>query len=159
MPTLRSILFLVALLPLTARAASVADARQVVMIVYDVGQYTADLDRALHDADGRGVFGGRGSTTAGRAKDRDMTRASMLAQREAVLRATVDELATKASDIQLRELLRVAAGAAVTDRGLVDSAVAATKASFNDALWAQMTRVARGNAEFPCLRGNRSHCQ
>ncbi len=159
MPILRNIVFALALLPATVRAANVADARQVVTIVYDMGQYTAELDRALHEADTRGVFGGRGSTAAGRSKDRDLTRASMLAQRESVLRATVDALAAKASDQQLRELLRVAGGGAVTDKGLVDSAVAATKASFNDALWAQMTRVARGNAEFPCQRGDRSHCQ
>ena len=148
-----------ALLATPAAAADVAQSRQVVDLVYDVGLYNSEVDRVMKEAEGRGVFGGRGSTPATRAKDRELTRASMLGQREAVLRATIDAVAARASDLELRELMRVAEGGTPVNQPMVDSAVATVKSSFNDALWQQLSQVARGNAEFPCLKGNRSACR
>jgi hypothetical protein len=113
----------------------------------------------MKEAEGRGVFGGRGSTAATRAKDRELTRASMLGQRDAVLRATTDAVAARANDLELRELMRVADGETGVDQSLVNAAVTTVKSSFNDALWQQLSQVARGNAEFPCLKGNRGQCR
>lgn len=134
-----------------ALAADAARSRQVVTLVYDIGLYNAELDRAIQQAEGRGVFGV--PTPALRTLDRDRTRAAMLGQRDAVLRAASEFVADRASDLELRDLLRVANGEPPVDQALVDSAVAVVKASFNDALWHQMSTVARGNAEFRCVKG------
>ncbi len=107
----------------------------------------------------KGVYGGTGSTAASRARDRSMTRTTMLAQREAVLNAATIRVAAKASDPQLDALLRMAAsGGNPADRPLVDSAVTLVKAGFEEALWDQLARTARGNAEFPCTNNQRNRC-
>ncbi len=128
-------------------------------MVYDIGLYQSEVDRIMQQADGRGVFGGRGSTPLSRARDRAMTRASMMAQRDAVLRVAADNVAARATDPQLQELLRLSATPdANVDKGLIDGAVTAVKAGFEAAVWDQMARTARGNAEFPCTKEQRSRC-
>ena len=80
-----ALLLLFAALP--AHAADPGRAHQVVVMIYDIGLYNAELDRVMDEADSRGVYGGKGSTPTSRARDKAMTHATMLAQREAVLNA------------------------------------------------------------------------
>ena len=88
-----------------------------------------------------------------------LTRASMMAQRDAVLRLATQNVAARATDPQLSELQRMAASpSANLDQHLVDGAVTAVKAGFEAAMWDQMARTARGNAEFPCTKEQRSRC-
>ncbi len=102
-----------------------------------------------------------GSTAAARARNRAAARASMLGQREAVLSAATDEgggardrsaTATSCCEWPARRTRR-------PDIRLVDAAVAAVKASVEDALWDQIVPHRPGcNAEFPCTREQRSRC-
>lgn len=141
------------------RAADYNRTYQLVSIAYDVGAYTAEVDRLIHEAESRGVFGGRGSTAARRAQDRDLTRQTLLGQRDVVLRETSDKVAAGATDAQIDEVLSMAGpGAASVDQARVMATVAMIKARFNDAAWFQMTRTARGNAEFLCLKGDKTFC-
>ena len=152
-------LIVAALLTAPVHAADVARARQVVLMVYDVGLYTAELDRIMEQAASRGVYGGAGSTAAGRARDRTLTRGTMLAQRDAVLNATISKVAARATNEQLNQLLRMAASdTAQVDRGIIDSTVGIVKGSFEEAAWDQLSRTARGNAEFPCTKDQQSRC-
>ena len=148
---------LMALLPaLPVHAADVDKSRQVVLMVYDIGLYSAELDRVMAQADDRRIYAG--STPAARARNRVATRAAMLGQREAVLRATTIKVAARATDPELDALLRMAAPDATPDTRLVNEAVTVVKSSFEEALWDRLARTARGAAEFPCTRDQRSRC-
>ena len=128
-------------------------------MVYDIGLYTAELDRVMELAESRGVYGGAGSSQAGRARDRAMTRVTMLSQREAVLNSATPRVAARATAPQLDSLLQLAASPeAKIDQALLDSAVLAVKAGFEEALWEHLSRTARGNAEFPCTKNQRNRC-
>lgn len=152
------VLALALLLPgLPVGAADLERSHRVVTMVYDIGLYTAELDRVMAQAEGRGLYAG--STAAARARNRAAARILMLGQREAVLNAATEKVAARATDPQLDELLRMARSAdAAPDIRLVDAAVAAVKSSVEDALWDQLSRTARGAAEFPCTREQRSRC-
>ncbi|MEJ1977859.1 MAG: hypothetical protein WDN49_18875 [Acetobacteraceae bacterium] len=132
---------------------------QVVSTAYDVGAYEGEVDRMLQEADGKGVFGGAGSTPAGRAQDKVLTRASMLRERDVVLRATTTKVANSLTDAQIDEVIATAGPSGGTvNQAHVRQTVAAIKASFNEAAWSQLTRVARGNSEFLCSKGDRTFC-
>ena len=147
------------LLALPAHAADLARSRQVVLMVYDIGLYTSELDRIMAQAATRGVYGGLGSTSTGRAKDRTLTRATMLAQRDAVLNAAIARVAARATDPQLDELLRMAQSPdAAVDSNVISATVTIVKSSFEDSLWEQLARTARGNTEFPCTKQQPTHC-
>lgn len=148
-------LLLLAALP--AHAADAGRARQIVLMVYDVSLYTSELDRVMDQAASRGVYGGAGSTAAGRARDRTMTRQTMLAQRDAVLAATTARVAARATDPQIDSLLHMAAGQDA-DPALVQPTVTIVKSSFEESLWDQLARTARGNSEFPCTKEQKSRC-
>ncbi len=142
-----------------ARAADYNRTYELVSIAYDIGAYTAEVDRLIHEAEGKGVFGGRGSTAANRAQDRDLTRRTLLSQRDVVLRQTCDKVASDATDEQIDEVISMAGPAAASvNQARVLATVAMIKARFNDAAWFQMTRTARGNAEFLCLKGDKTFC-
>ncbi len=149
---------LMALLPaLPVHAADVDKSRQVVLMVYDIGLYSAELDRVMAQAGDKRIYAG--STPAARARNRVATRAAMLGQREAVLSATTIKVAARATDPELDALLRMAgAPDATPDTRLVNEAVTVVKSSFEEALWDQLARTARGAAEFPCTRDQRSRC-
>ena len=150
---------LLAAFALPARAADIGRARQVVSMVYDIGLYGSELDRIMDEADSRGIYGGPGSTPTSRARDKSLTRATMLAQREAVLNLTTAKLASRATDAQLDTVLHLAAsGAEPADRSQLDGAVTAVKASFAEAMWDQLARTARGNSMFPCTNNARNRC-
>ena len=154
---LLSVLLLVAAVTTRIHAADLDRSRQVVLMVYDIGLYGSELDRVMAQADGRGVYAG--STPAARARNRNTTRALMLGQRDAVLNETIGKVAARATDPQLNELLRMAASAgAATNPQLLDAAVAVVKSSFEESLWDRLARTARGAAEFPCTREQRSRC-
>lgn len=143
----------------SARAADIDRARQVVAMVYDIGLYNAELDRIMNEADTRGIYGGPGSTQTSRTRDKSLTHATMLAQREAVLSVTTTKLASRATDPQLDSLLTLArSGTEPRDRSLIDGAVTSVKASFEEAMWDQLARTARGNSMFPCSKEQRSRC-
>ena len=138
-------------------AADLDRSREVVRMVYDIGLYTTELDRIMTQADSRGVYAG--STPAARARNRMTARTLMLGQREAVLRAATEKVAARATDPELNELLHMAAASAPsTNPQLVDEAVRVVKSSFEDALWDHLARTARGAAEFPCTKEQRSGC-
>ena len=140
-------------------AASIDRARQVITMVYDFSLYDSELDRIMDEADTRGVYGGAGSTQAGRARDKSLTHATMLAQRAAVLDLATAKLAASASDEQLGELQHLAAtGVEPSDRTQLDAAVGKVKASFVEAMWDQLARIARGNSMFPCTKDARRNC-
>ena len=141
-----------------AWAADPGRAHQVIVMVYDIGLYTSELDRVMNEADSKGVYGGAGSTAAARMRDKSMTHATMVAQRDAVLSAATIRLAARATDAQLDALVQMAAGAGPVDRSQVDAAVGNVKASFAEALWDQVARTARGNSMFPCTKDARNRC-
>ena len=142
-----------------ARAADLDRAHQVVVMVYDIGLYNSELDRVMNEADSKGVYGGRGSTPTTRARDKSLTRATMLSQRDAVLSATTTRLAARATDAQLNDLLQMAAtGSEPANHAELDAAVGAVKASFSEALWDQLARTARGNTMFPCTNNEKNRC-
>ena len=158
---MRAARWMLALLALTpaARAATPERAHRVLAMVYDIGLYQTELDRIMDQAASRGIYGGAGSSPASRARDRTMTRSTMIGQREAVLNAATIRVAAKASDPQLDVLLSMSnGGTGAANPALVDSAVAVVKAGFEDALWDQLARTARGNAEFPCTKDARNRC-
>ena len=156
---MRSALMLLLLAAVPARAADLARAHQVILMVYDIGLYNSELDRIMNEADGKGVYGGAGSTATTRARDKTMTRATMLAQRDAVLSAATTRLAARATDEQLNSLLDLAAtGADPADRTQLDAAVGNVKASFSESMWDQLARTARGNSMFPCTKDARNRC-
>ena len=151
------LLLLFAAIP--AHAADANRAHQVVVMIYDIGLYNSELDRVMDEADSRGVYGGKSSTPLTRARDKSMTRETMLAQREAVLNAATQRLASRASDQQLGVLLQMAAtGATPSNHADLDAAVVAVKASFEEALWDQLARTARGNTMFPCTNNEKNRC-
>ena len=83
----------------------------------------------------------------------------MLAQRDAVLSAATTRVAARATDPQLNELLRMAGSPdAPVDSSLISATVTIVKSSFEDSLWEQLARTARGNAEFPCTKQQPTHC-
>ena len=128
-------------------------------MVYDISLYGSELDRIMDEADSRGIYGGPGSTPTSRARDKSLTRATMLAQREAVLSVATSKLAARATDAQLDAVLHLAAtGAEPADHSQLDSAVGAVKASFAEAMWDQLARTARGNSMFPCTNNARNRC-
>ena len=138
-------------------AADLGLSRRVVLLIYDVGLYEGALDRAMAQADRGGVYAGESS--AARARNRVATRKAMLGQRDAVLNAAAAAVAARATDPELNELLRAAtARDAVAETPLMDEAVAVVKSSVAAALWDQLGRTARGTAEFPCTRDQRSRC-
>ncbi len=138
-------------------AASLDLARRVVFTIYDVGLFEAGLDRVMAQAEGRGIY--PGSNTAARGRNRTVTRALMLGQRDAVLGAASINVAARASDAELNALLSAAAApGAVPETPLMSEAVAVVKPSFEAALWDQLARTARGAAEFPCTREQRTRC-
>ncbi len=93
------------------------------------------------------------------AQDRDLTRRTLLSQRDVVLRQTCDKVASDATDEQIDEVISMAGPAAASvNQARVLATVAMIKARFNDAAWFQMTRTARGNAEFLCLKGDKTFC-
>ncbi len=141
-----------------ARAADYGRTYQLVSIAYDMGAYTAEVDRLIHEAESRGVFGGAGSTAARRAQDRDLTRRTMLSERDVVLRQTSTTVAATATDEQIEAVLSMAGPGAGSADQTVMATVALIKARFNDAAWFQMARTARGNAEFLCLKGDKTFC-
>lgn len=144
---------------LPANAASLDHARQVITMVYDIGLYQSELDRIMDEADSRGVYGGQGSTATSRLRDKNLTHATMLAQREAVLSVATSKLAGRASDEQLTVLLRMAAtGTEPADPRELEATVGAVKSSFSDAFWERLASAARGNSMFPCSRDARSRC-
>ena len=150
-------LCLVAGLTTRIQAADFDRSREVVLMVYDVGLYDSELDRVMGQAESRGVYAG--STPAARARNRGATRALMLAQREAVLNETIGKVASRATDPELNELLRMAASSGTTSNPqLLDAAVGVVKSSFEESLWDRLARTARGTAEFPCTREQRSRC-
>lgn len=143
----------------TARAATIERAHQVVAMVYDISLYDSELDRIMTEADTKGIYGGPGSTATSRSRDKALTHATMLAQREAVLSVATTKLAARASDAQLNTLLQMAqTGAEPSDKGQLDTAVSSVKASFEEAMWDQLARTARGNSMFPCSKEQRSRC-
>ena len=159
----RAILGAVALLAflttLPAQAADLGRAHQVVVMIYDIGLYNTELDRIMTEADSKGIYGGAGSTPTTRARDKSMTHATMLAQREAVLSVATTKLAARATDDQLNTLLQMAAsGTEPADRGQLNAAVGNVKASFEEAMWDQLARTARGNSMFPCTKDARNRC-
>ena len=142
-----------------AVAADADRAHRVLVMVYDIGMYTAELDRVMNEADGKGVYGGAGSTVAARMRDKSLTHARMAAQRDAVLNAATSRLAARATDAQLDTLLQMAAtGADPADHRQLDAAVGNVKASFEEALWDQVARTARGSSMFPCTKDARNRC-
>ncbi len=154
----RAALLVLLLAALPARAADVERARQVVSMVYDIGLYNSELDRIMDQADSRGVYGGAGSTPFSRARDKSLTHATMLSQREAVLSLATQKLAARATDQQLGALISLAGGVQPSDQGQLDAAVSNVKASFEEAMWDQLARTARGNTMFPCTKDQRSRC-
>ncbi len=141
----------------SGRAAGLDLSHRVVVMVYDIGLYQSALDSALAQADARGVYAG--ANAASRARNRAATRALMLGEREAVLSAASINVAARATDPELNELLRAAGSRdAVAATPLLDEAVAVVKSSFEAALWDHLARTARGAAEFPCTREQRSRC-
>ena len=160
MRTLRAAAVLLAVLwALPGHAADISRARQVVTMVYDIGLYDSELERIMNEADSRGVYGGAGSTPFTRSRDKSLTHTTMLAQRDAVLSAAAMKLAFRATDGQLSGLLTMAAtGAPPGDKSQLDAAVRNVKASFEEAMWEQLARTARGNSMFPCTREQRGQC-
>ncbi len=155
---LRLLLIAVLVFGLPAHAADFDRSRQVVLMIYDVGLYGTELDRVMRLADTKGVY--TGPTPAVRARNRAATATLMLRQRDAVLNEAIDNVTARATDPQLNELLRMASsGTPSTNPHLLDEAVRVVKSSFEDALWDQLTRTARGTGEFPCTQQQRSHCQ
>ncbi len=147
------------LLSLSAQAAGLDRAHRVIVMVYDIGLYNSELDRIMAQGDTRGIYGGAGSSATSRARDKSLTRATMLAQREAVLSAATTRLAARANDDQLNGLLTMAAtGAEPADHAQIDAAVTAVKASFEEAMWDQLARTARGNSMFPCTNNEKNRC-
>ncbi len=139
-------------------AADFDQSRQVVLMIYDVGLYDSELDRVMHEADTKGIYAG--GTPAARARNRAATAALMLHQRDAVLNEAIGKVADRATDPELNELLRMAStGIPTANPKLLDAAVAVVKSSFEDALWDQLARTARGAGEFPCTQQQRSHCR
>jgi hypothetical protein len=135
-------------------AATLERARQVVLMVYDIGLYTSELDRIMAEADTRGMF-----SSANRARDHAVARSSMLAQRQAVLGVATANVAARATDPQLDALLAMAGSSGPpANQALVDSAVAVVKVGFEQAVWDQLARTTRGGREFPCTKDQRSHC-
>ena len=127
-------------------------------MIYDIGLYGTELDRVMRLADTRGVY--IGPTPAARARNRAATATLMLRQRDAVLGEAVDKVTARATDPELAELLRMAgSGTPSANPQLLDEAVRVVKSSFEDALWDQLTRTARGTGEFACTQQQRSHCQ
>ena len=153
-----ALLLLVLLAALPARAADVNSAHRVVSMIYDISLYDSELDRIMDQADSRGVYGGAGSTPFTRSRDKSLTHATMLAQRDAVLSLATQKLAARATDGQLAALLGMAAGGGPVDHAQVDVAVSNVKASFEEAMWDQLARTARGNTMFPCTKDQRSRC-
>ena len=134
-----------------ACAADLGHARRLVTMVYDVGQYSAELDRLMARPSGAGA--------TGRPRDRSLIHTLMLQQREAVLRAATEKVAARASDAQVDGLLNMAAEAEPPpDPATVAGAVAVVKSSFDEALGDQLARTSRGAAEFPCTKEQRSRC-
>ena len=155
----KAALLLVLLAALPARASDVNSAHRVLTMIYDISLYDSELDRIMDQADSRGVYGGAGSSLFSRARDKSLTHATMLAQREAVLSLATQKLAARATDEQLAALLSMAAGGAPpADHSQLDAAVSNVKASFEDAMWDQLARTARGNTMFPCTKDQRSRC-
>ena len=144
--------------PITSSQAADPDlSRRIVLMIYDIGLYDAELDRVMAQADSRGVYAG--NSAASRARNRTTTRALMVGQRDAVLSAAAVTVAARATDPELNALLQAASSnGAVPDTPLMDEAVTVVKSSFEDALWNQLARTARGAAEFPCTREQRSRC-
>jgi hypothetical protein len=135
-------------------AATLERAHQVVLMVYDIGLYTSELDRIMAEADTRGMF-----SSANRAREHAAARSSMLAQRQAVLSVATANVAARATDPQLDALLAMATSSgAPANQALVDSAVTIVKAGFEQAVWDQLASTARGAREFPCTKDQRSHC-
>ena len=156
---MRSALALMLFAAAPAWAADVGRAHQVIVMVYDIGLYNSELDRIMNEADSKGIYGGAGSTATTRARDKTMTHATMLAQRDAVLSAATTRLAARATDEQLNSLLDLAAtGAEPADRTQLDAAVGNVKASFAESMWDQLARTARGNSMFPCTKDARNRC-
>ncbi|WP_158745897.1 hypothetical protein [Acidisphaera sp. L21] len=148
---------LVVLIAGPLHAANVDRSRQVVTMVYDLGLYGTELDRIMALADSRGLYAG--GTPAARAHNRMMTRDLMLKQRDAVLNETIGKVAARATDPQLNEILRMAATPdASIDHALIDQAVTAVKSSFEESMWDQLARTARGLSEFPCTKDQPSRC-
>jgi hypothetical protein len=143
---------------LPARAADVGRAHQVVTMIYDISLYDSELDRIMDQADSRGVYGGAGSTPFSRARDKSLTHVTMLSQREAVLSLATQKLAARATDQQLGALIDLAGGIKPLDQSQLDAAVTNVKASFEEAMWDQLARTARGNTMFPCTKDQRSRC-
>jgi hypothetical protein len=150
------LLLLVAALP--ARAADVGRAHQVISMIYDISLYNSELDRIMDQADTRGVYGGAGSTAFSRAHDKSLTHATMMSQRDAVLSLATQKLAGRATDQQLSALIDLAGGTQPANQSQIDAAVSNVKASFEEALWDQLARSARGNTMFPCTKDQRSRC-
>lgn len=135
------------------RAADLERSRAVVLMVYEIGLYTAELDRIM----GQGDLGRR--PASGMLASRSRVHTIMLGQRDAVLSATAATVAARATDAALSELLRMAGSPdAATDHRLIDQAVTVVKSSFEQALRDTLARVTRGAAEFPCTREQRSRC-
>ena len=159
MRNMAAILLMLFAASLPARAADASHAHQVVVMIYDVGLYNSELDRVMNEADSRGIYGASSSTPTSRARDKSMTHATMLAQREAVLNAATIRLAARASDQQLALLQQMAAtGAEPANHADLDAAVSVVKASFSEALWDQLSRTARGNTMFPCTNNEKNRC-
>jgi hypothetical protein len=144
-------LLVLLLASLPARAADVGRAHQVVTMIYDISLYDSELDRIMDQADSRGVYGGAGSTPFSRARDKSLTHVTMLSQREAVLSLATQKLAARATDQQLGAIKPL-------DQSQLDAAVTNVKASFEEAMWDQLARTARGNTMFPCTKDQRSRC-
>ena len=155
---MRSLCAAFLLLAMPAWAADAGRAHQVLVMIYDIGLYNSELDRIMDEADSKGIYGGAGSTPITRARDKSMTRATMLAQRDAVLSGATTRLAARATDEQLNTLLQMASGADPADRRQLDAAVGNVKASFAESMWDQLARTARGNTMFPCTKDARNRC-
>lgn len=156
---MRSALMLMLALAGPAGAADLDRAHQVIVMVYDIGLYNTELDRIMNEAEGKGIYGGAGSTAISRARGESMTRVTMRAQRDAVLSAATTRLAARATDEQLKSLLDLAAtGADPADRTQLDAAVGNVKASFAESVWDQLARTARGASMFPCTKDARNRC-
>ncbi len=150
---------LAAVVALPAHAADPDRAHQVVVMVYDIGLYETELARIMDQADTKGIYGGPGSTPILRARDKSLTRTTMLAQRQAVLNNATLRLAARATDAQLVALLQMAASNTTpADHTQIDAAVTNTKASFEEAMWDQLARTARGNSMFLCTKDAKNRC-
>lgn len=152
-------LILAATLCMPARAADRATAERVLHIIYNESLYDAEVDRIMAEGDHKAVFGGSGSAPSARAKDRAMTRATLLLQRDAVLRDASERVAALASDEDLAVLMIATQKPDdPIDQEVLAPAVSAVKKGFLEAAWDHMARYARSNSFILCRQGERSFC-